>query len=141
MRSVAGSRQVLPSSQRASALIPGRNCSRHEVHGLAQPLAVGREGRMHVEAVASAGAGRVGAGKRRIAVGHVDDARQIAADQRLERGAHLGEIAGQLAIENLLRVLDRGDDAAATEQAALGAGLDDDIGDQAGETECRSPRW
>ena len=49
----------------ASALMLGQKALRDEVHGLAQPLAVGAERRMHVEAVASAGAGRVGGGKRR----------------------------------------------------------------------------
>ena len=70
----------------------GRNCVRDEVGDAPQPLAVGGEGRMHVEAVAPAGARRVGAGQSRMAVGHVDDAGQIAADERLERGAQLDEI-------------------------------------------------
>ncbi len=112
---------------------PGQKLLRHEVHRLTQPLAVDGEGRVHVEAVASARTGRVGAGKRGVAVAHVDDARQISTDQRLERGARLGEIAGQLAIEHLLRILDRGNDAAAIEQAAFGSRLDHDIGDEPGE--------
>src|SRR2546430_9049608 len=94
---------------------PGQKLLRHEVHRLTQALAVDGEGRVHVEAIASARARRVGAGKRGVAVAHVADARQISTDQRLERGARLGEIAGQLAIEHLLRILDRGDDAAAIE--------------------------
>ena len=87
---------------------------------------------MHVEAVAAAGAGRV-ALHRRMAVGHVDDAGQVAADQRLERGAQLGEIVGKLAIEDRLRLRHGRELAALIEQRALDAGADDDVGDEAGE--------
>src|SRR5690349_19778846 len=88
---------------------------------------------MYVEAIASARAGRVGAGKRGVTVAHVDDARQISADQRLERGARLGEIAWQFAIEHLLRIFDRGNNAVAMKQIAFGSRLDHDIGDEPGE--------
>src|SRR5262249_59473960 len=49
------------------------------------------------------------------------------------RGARLGEIAGQLAVEHLLRILDRGNDATAIEQATFRSGLEHDIGDEPGE--------
>ena len=135
-RGITARLAVFAACQRLDA---GQKFSRHELRGLAQPFAVGREGRMHVEAVASARAGRVGAGERGIAVAHVDDARQISADQRLERGAQLGEIGRQLAVEDLLRVLDRRNDAAAIEQAAFGARLDDDVGDQPGKEDVVGP--
>ena len=61
----------------------------HELHHVPQPLRIGAEGRMHVEAAAPAGAGRVRRGQRGMAVGNEHDAREIAADQRLERGAQL----------------------------------------------------
>src|SRR5262249_39646429 len=63
----------------------------------------------------------------------VNHAREISADQRLERGARLDEVCGQLALERLLRVRHRREDAAAAEQAALGTRLGDDVGDQARE--------
>src|SRR5436190_14870725 len=88
---------------------------------------------MYVEAIASARTGCVGAGKRRVAVAHVDDARQISADQRLERRARLGKIAWQFAIEHLLRIVDRGNNAVAMKQAAFASRLDHDIGDEPGE--------
>ena len=37
---------------------------------------------------------------RRMAVGDVDDAGQVAADQRLQRVAQLGEVAGKFAVEH-----------------------------------------
>ena len=99
----------------------------------AQPLRIGAEGRMHVEAVAAAGAGGAGRRQRRMAIGHEHHACEIAADQRLERRAQLGEVLRQVAIEDALRIRDRGDVAAAAEQAPLGARFDDDVGDQPGE--------
>src|SRR5437764_13213666 len=90
---------------------------------------------MYVEAIASARTGCVGAGKRRVAVAHVDDARQISADQRLERRARLGKIAWQFAIEHLLRIVDRGNNAVAMQQAAFASRRDHDIADEPGETD------
>src|SRR5262249_7758601 len=78
--------------------------SRYELHNLAQPRTVRAERRMHVEAVASAGAGRIGRGQRRMPIGHEHDAREIAADKRLQRGAQLRKVVGQRAVENVLRV-------------------------------------
>src|SRR5207302_4682484 len=69
---------------------PGQKLLRHEVHRLTQPLAVDGEGRVHVEAVASARTGRVEVSKRGVAVAHVDDAREISTDQRPGRGARVG---------------------------------------------------
>ena len=86
-----------------------------------QPLRIGAERRMHVEAAAAAGAGSAGRRQRRMPVGHEHDAREIAADQRLERGAQLEEIVRQVAIEDALRIRDAGDVAAAPEQQPLGA--------------------
>src|SRR6266545_8355823 len=88
---------------------------------------------MHVEAVAAARAGRIRAGERRVTIGDVHDARQISADEQLERRARLGEICRQLAVENILRLLDRGNDAAAAEQAAFRSRLDNEVGDEPGE--------
>src|SRR5689334_20860788 len=88
---------------------------------------------MYVEAIASTRTRCIGAGKRGVAVTHVDDARQMSADQRLERGARLGEIARQFAIEHLLRILNRRNNAVAMKQAAFVSRLDHDIGDEPGE--------
>src|SRR5262249_47458580 len=99
----------------------------YEVHDLAQPRSVGAERRMHIEAAASAGAGRVGRGQCRMAIGHEHDARQITADQRLQRGAQFRKIVGQRAVKNVLRVRHLGDMAAAAEQSALRPRLDDDV--------------
>ena len=120
-RGIAASLAVFAARERLDS---GQEPVRDEIHGLAQPFAIDRERRMHVEAVASAGAGRVGAGKRGIAVAHVNDARQISAQERLERRARAGEIPRQLALENGLRVLDRSDDAALAEQASFRSRLD-----------------
>src|SRR5262249_17649001 len=62
-----------------------------------------------------------------------DGAREVAADERLERGARLDEVSRQLALESPLRIRHRREHAAAAEQAALGARLGDDVGDQARE--------
>ncbi len=109
-----------------------------EVGRGAQPLGIGAEGRMHVEAVAAARAGLVHRLHRRIAIRDEHDARQIAADQRLERGAQLRECVGQVAVEQLLRILRAGDGAALAEQHPLGGAIDDDIGD---ERRQNSRRW
>ena len=106
---------------------------RDEVHRLAQPLAIDAECRMHVEAAAAGGAGGAGRSECRIAVAHIDHPRQVPADERLERSSQLHEIPRQIAIEDLLRVLDRSEVAGAAQQGALGSRLDHHVGDQPGE--------
>ena len=88
---------------------------------------------MHIEAVAATRTGPVGCGKRRMAVAHEYHAREIAAHERFERRAQPGEIAGQVAVEDVLGVRDRGHVAAAPEQQPLGGRLDDDVGDKTRE--------
>jgi hypothetical protein len=61
---------------------------------------------VHIEAVAPARTRPVGRCHRRIAIGHEYDAGKISANERLERGAQLGEITRQLPFENPLRFLD-----------------------------------
>ncbi len=81
------------------------------------------------------GQGLPSARERGIAVGHVDDALEHVVDERPQRGAQLGEVAGQLPLQRRLRGLDRRDDAGAAKQPALAGGLDDDVGDEAGEAD------
>src|SRR5262249_23759040 len=73
-----------------------------KVGDLAHAGAVHAERRVHVEAVAAAGASYAGRRHDGIAVGHEYDAREVAADERLERGAQFGEVTGQSAVEDLL---------------------------------------
>src|SRR5919201_394643 len=120
-RGIATSLAIFAARERLDG---GQEPVRDEIHGLAQPFAIDRERRMHVETVASAGAGRVGAGKPGVAVGHVHDAREISAHERLERRTRAGEIPRQLALENGLRVPNRSDNAALAEQAAFRSRLD-----------------
>ena len=47
---------------------------------------------MHVEAVVPARARGIGSSKRRVAVGYVNDARKVAADELFERRTQLDEI-------------------------------------------------
>ena len=102
IRSVAGSLHGVPASQRASDLSLGRNFSETNSRHPAQPLGVGGESRMHVEAVASAGTGRA-ALHRWIAVGDEYHARQVVADHRLQGGAQFGEAGRKVAIQDALR--------------------------------------
>ena len=113
-------------------LHPRQKLRQHEVGHVLQARFVGGERRMDVEPVAAAGAGRA-ALHGRVAVGHVNDAGQVAADQRLQRVAELGEIIGKFAVEHGLRLRHGGELAALVEQRALDAGADDDVGDEAGE--------
>ena len=62
--------------------------------GGAQPLAVGAECRMYIQAIASARTRLVFCLHGRIRVGHEHNAIEIAADERFERGAQLGELVG-----------------------------------------------
>src|SRR5207237_10705105 len=114
-RRTSASPAVFAARERLNA---GQKLLRHEGHGLTQPLAIHREGRMYVEAVASARAGRLGARKGGIAVGDVNDSRQISAHERLERGTRLGKVSRQLASKDCLRLFDRSNDPAATEESA-----------------------
>ena len=100
-------------------------------HG-GEPLRLGVERGMDIEAGASAGAGRAAVCQRRVGVGGVDHARQVA-DQRLQRLAQLGKSLRQVARQRRACIVDRGHHAAAPEQRALGRRVDDHVGDEAGE--------
>ena len=89
MRSVAGLAQIAPPAHCAIALSCGRKRALTKFEICAQPLAVELERRMHVEAGLPAGAGRAVGTQRRMAVGDEHDAREVAADHRLQRGAQL----------------------------------------------------
>ena len=112
MRSLAGSRQLLPPSQRASALIPAGTVARRS-----PPPGAAARRRCRMPDARRSRRGRRGRGcpdrRARVAVAHIDHPRHIPADERLERGAQLDEIPGQFAIEHLLRVLDRSNVAGA----------------------------
>ena len=135
MRSVAGSRQGLPPSQSASALIPGRNFCETKSTIWRKRSSLAPNAGCTSKPSRPPGQGVSGPGQRRVAVGHEHDAREIAADQRLERGAHFREVAGQIAIEHRLRIFDRSKRAATPQQGAFGRRFDDDVGDQAGEVD------
>jgi hypothetical protein len=98
--------------------------SRH----VGEPLRLRVEGRMNIEAGASAGAGRA-IGERRIGVGDIDDALEIA-DQGLQRFAQFAETLRQVPRQRGAGIVHRSDDAGAPEQHAFGRGVDDDVRDQ-----------
>ncbi len=66
-----------------------------------EALRIGVEGRMDVEAGAAAAAGHAAIGERGIGVGDVDDVREVAADERLQRLAQLDEVLRQLARQRI----------------------------------------
>src|SRR5262245_15823383 len=80
-----------------------------EIRHLGAPRRIDREGWMNIETVAAARTG-LRAEQARMPVGDEYDAREIAAEQRLERGAQLAEIARQCLFQNFLRVGDRRQD-------------------------------
>ncbi len=88
---------------------------------------------MDVEAGASAGAGRPAVRQRRIGIGHVDHARQLAADQRFQRLAQPDKSLRQVAHQRRAGVLHRSHHAAVPEQRALGRRVHDHVGHQPGE--------
>ena len=67
---------------------------------------------MHVEAALAAAADLSAIGHRRVAVGEIDDASQVAVEIGLERLAQLGKVARQVVVEDLLRVRNVGNHAA-----------------------------
>ena len=107
--------------------------------GGAQPLAVGAECRMHVQAVASARAGFVFRLHGGIGIGHKDNAIEIAADKRFERSPQLPEFIGQILIERLLQIRDTDDGAALAQQQPLGRGVDDYVCHQPGKVHIIGP--
>src|SRR5581483_11174654 len=98
-----------------------------------EPCRIGLESRMHIEAVAAAGAGSAVRLQRRMPVGDIDDAMQVAANEWLECRPQFGEGAGQRGADHALRVLDRSHRAAARRDDALRRAVDDHIADKAGK--------
>ena len=134
MRSLAGSRQALAGLAERERLDPRQKLLRHEVRRVwrSRSPSAPKAGCTSKPARPPGQACR--ARQRRIAVGDEDHAREVAADERLERGAQLGEIAGQIAVEHLLRILDRRRSCRRFSNSVRSvAGFDDDVGDQAGE--------
>ena len=83
------------------------NCGRR-----AQPLGVGAERRVDVQAVATAGAGLVLRLHRGIGVGNKNHPVEIAADIGLQRRTQLRELVRANPVQGFLRVGDADDGAA-----------------------------
>ena len=134
MRSVVGSRHALLPSQVASTLSLGRNF----VARSPAPCSAGRASAPNAGCTSKPsrppGQGVVGRLHGRIAVGDIDDAREIAADIGLERGAQVREVVRQIAVEGLLCILARWQCAPpCAQQQALRRRLDDHVGDEPGK--------
>src|SRR5262249_59273561 len=96
-RGIAAGANILTSRKRPDT---GKKSLRHELHHPSQPIAVGSECRMHIEAVAPARTRLVGCCHRRIAIGHEYDAGKISMNERLERRAQPGQVTRSLALDN-----------------------------------------